>query len=476
MVTGILHASGAWVGHTVGPHPRNPKGFFENEDIRELIVKPVLEAAGVDPLGVDPLPSIAIDYEDAKDMRIAVNRLIANQGYAGGPWAYKDAKLLLQWRAWHAAYPDATWVVCRRDPADIIQSCLTTDFMMQHSRDPEFWAAWSDQYHSLLQSLVEDPVTNTIEVWPDEFFENPSAAEQLVEQLGLDWDAEAFFRFVDPALWKATEGQVALPRIEGANHTDDELRANTEAACRLDLPWMLPVQEHGGTACVVGGGPSMLNTIGNLRKRQKGGARVIAMNGAHDYLIKHNIIPEIAVCMDVRDVNASFYQKPDDRVLYFIASSCHPDVFKALEGYKVIIWHPNQSRDWQIGVMEEYASNKPWSLIGGGGTIGTRALCLLRALGFLDFHLYGMDSCLKGEDHHIYSQPFNDGMQIMEIKTSVSDKVYHCHPWMARQADEFRQFYRILTDQGCRFTPHGKGLLQDICIELNRQTFEGKAA
>ena len=47
---------------------------------------------------------------------------------------------------------------------------------------------------------------------------------------------------------------------------------------------------------------------------------------------------------------------------------------------------------------------------------------------------------------------------------------------MARQADEFRQFYRILTDQGCRFTPHGKGLLQDICIELNRQTFEGKAA
>ena len=39
LIAGLLHQMGMWTGHTVEGAPTNPRGFFENWGIREMIIK-----------------------------------------------------------------------------------------------------------------------------------------------------------------------------------------------------------------------------------------------------------------------------------------------------------------------------------------------------------------------------------------------------------------------------------------------------
>jgi hypothetical protein len=54
MTAGIVHICGAFGGRMSGPTPNNRKGMFENEEVRNQIVKPYLSSIGADPLGQKP--------------------------------------------------------------------------------------------------------------------------------------------------------------------------------------------------------------------------------------------------------------------------------------------------------------------------------------------------------------------------------------------------------------------------------------
>ena len=86
-----------------------------------------------------------------------------------------------------------------------------------------------------------------------------------------------------------------------------------------------------------------------------------------------------------------------------------------------------------------------WYPVPGGSTETTRALCLLRMLGFHKIHSYGFDSCLLPDrEHHAYDQKENDKdlQKTIEIKVGGGtkyEKTFLCAPWHAYQAKDFQQ-------------------------------------
>ena len=110
MTAGIIDLCGAFGGYTLGSSKANKKGFFENGEVRENIIKPFLTLCGADPMGQNPLPDVN-KLLDVANLDEAIQDIYSRQGYTGGPWYYKGAKLCLIWPAIHKAFPDAKWII-----------------------------------------------------------------------------------------------------------------------------------------------------------------------------------------------------------------------------------------------------------------------------------------------------------------------------------------------------------------------------
>jgi len=234
---------------------------------------------------------------------------------------------------------------------------------------------------------------------------------------------------------------------------------NIRENIKLDVPWM----RDGSTSksmILVGGGPSMKFQLPQIRLRRKNG-ELWAMNNTHDFLVERGIIPDYFVMLDARPENVEFVRKPNKKTVYYIASRCDPSVFEALKGFNVVMWH-SYITDAQ-GVDKEAVellNGRPWRMIGGGGTVGLRAMYLGRFLGYKKFHIFGYDSSYENGEHHAYSQSLNDGERILNV--TLGDKTFLCAPWMAQQARDFQSHYIKLLDQGCHIKVYGDGLIPHI--------------
>lgn len=200
LVTGILAICGAWAGNTPAPDPHNRKGTFENVAIRENLIKPYLLMHMADPLGLDPLPTVATDpLIDPCKWREMVNKTIQRQGYDDGPWVLKDAKIALMWRMWADAFPAAKWVLVRREASMAIASCMRAEPMTRRmGHDYQKWAKWADLYRKHLVSITV-PASH---IWPDrDVFGDMSGVQSLVGKLGLTWRPDIVSAFVDDRLF-----------------------------------------------------------------------------------------------------------------------------------------------------------------------------------------------------------------------------------------------------------------------------------
>ena len=158
LMAGILAEHGVFTGDTISPSIDNAKGFFEHKNIREKVIKPILSINGFDPLGVKKLPPIGfspkVANKSGQDLRQIFYKLLKADGYKNDSiWAYKDAKILLMWRMFHEAFPEANWIITKRSTKGFIDSCLRTSFMSQHSTDTEFWGSYSIEMNSRINDL-----------------------------------------------------------------------------------------------------------------------------------------------------------------------------------------------------------------------------------------------------------------------------------------------------------------------------------
>ena len=169
--------------------------LYENLDIRENVIKPYLESMGADRLGQDPLPDIARlpPFKNFREEILKLFHVLPTE-----PFGYKDAKLTLIWPILVEAFPEAKYVIVRRDTEKIIDSCLRTSFMRSH-KDREGWGGWVD--HHLVQFGHIRESVEAMEIWPENYIAKPEAFRAVANFCGLEFDAEKVTKALNMEQW-----------------------------------------------------------------------------------------------------------------------------------------------------------------------------------------------------------------------------------------------------------------------------------
>lgn len=267
-----------------------------------------------------------------------------------------------------------------------------------------------------------------------------------------------------PHVWKVGGGSAAeLEQI--CNTADNQLISNIKYAVKSKLEWVKHNAAHDQTAVIVAGGPSLKATLPELRKIANNSA-VFACNNVAQYLIDHSIPPDFHVMLDARPECIEFIPRCE-HVHCLYASQVDPSVIKRalFKGHQVKLWNP------AIGGIADYLPDDPKFdvLVGGGSTVGLKAIALAFLMGYRKIHLFGFDSCYQDDTHHAYQQPLNDGEKVISI--TVNGQEFKAAPWMVTQAHEFRELApELVVKNGVELNVHGGGLIPYIAHLLNPET------
>lgn len=196
-------------------------------------------------------------------------------------------------------------------------------------------------------------------------------------------------------------------------------------------------------------GPSLADTWRELR------SPIISVSGAHDYLIERGIVPDFHVDCDPRPHKPEMLTKPQKATTYLMASVCHPLFWEALQGRSVRLWHLINGDD--LETVAWVAQNHPVgmkSMIGGGSSVGMRAMNVAAALGYRKFDIHGMD-CSFTEKRHAGA---HTGSQQVETLVKAGNRIFKTTKQMLQAAIEMEHF---LQQQDAEVRFYGDGLMQE---------------
>jgi hypothetical protein len=207
-------------------------------------------------------------------------------------------------------------------------------------------------------------------------------------------------------------------------------------------------------ASIVCYGPSLADTW-KLIKRP-----IVTVSGAHDYLVRRGIVPDFHVDCDPREHKARMLQNPQSKTTYLMATVCHPKYWEVLKGHNVRLWHLINGDDLETvaWVLENHPEGAN-SMIGGGSTVGQRAMNVMAALGYRRFNVHGMD-CSFTTDRH--AGP-HFGKEQAKIFVQAGNRVFQTTRQMLQAAIEMEQF---ITTQDAEVAFFGDGLMQETALQL----------
>lgn len=254
-------------------------------------------------------------------------------------------------------------------------------------------------------------------------------------------------------------------KLDGRVNVEDEvILDNVRSAIRRSLPQIRPQAPNPDRVALVGSGPSLEHTQGELVEAIKDGAKLVTVNGAYQWCLERNLFPKTQVVMDARASNARFVNPPLKGCRYVLASQCAPETFDAVaDRSDVWIFHAAAGATGPMkDLLDEYYLGQ-WYGVGGGVTVITRAISMLRTVGYLRFDLFGVDSCFMNGKHHAFEQPENEKDKAFPFDVCPADapemtKRFYCAPWHAKQIECFLQMIKINGDH-FQLNVHGEGLL-----------------
>jgi hypothetical protein len=258
------------------------------------------------------------------------------------------------------------------------------------------------------------------------------------------------------------------------NTSDDTLLEHIKSAVRRGHPQMRTWPARGDRICLVGSGPSLKDTEEELRQLVWEGAQVVTLNGAYQWCIDHGIQPKTQIVMDARASNARFVDPDVSGCRYVLASQCHPKTWDAVDGRPdVWMWHAVVRKDDAITEFLDAYYLKQWFGIGGGTSVATRALTMLRMAGYLRFDLFGIDCCWMGSSHHAIEQPENAKDQRIAVEVGANDRpetmrTFHAAPWHIKQFEDFCTVLK-LNGQHFHLNIHGDGMLAYLLRTLGQE-------
>lgn len=257
---------------------------------------------------------------------------------------------------------------------------------------------------------------------------------------------------------------VADRMAHGRMNTDAEtILSNIRAAVRRGHPQMKPGPLRPDRVCLVGSGPSLPDTLAELRQLIWDGAALVTVNGAYHWCLAHNLRPQTQIVMDARPMNARFLTPYVPKCNYVLASQCAPTLWDAVASYPdVWIFHAVVKGEEDASPILDayYAGN--WIGTGGGTTVVSRAIHLLRQMGYLRFDLFGVDCSWSGESHHALEQPENAGETYFTVRAGALDRpetmrAFRVSTWMLKQAEDLLTQINV-NGRHFRIAAHGDGL------------------
>lgn len=167
----------------VGPHPSNVLGFFESQTVRHTMQRPYFKKIGFDPLARKNMPT-------AKDIIIDPTWRKRFFQAVPGCTAHKEAKIMLYWEQWHHAFPEAKWVIVRRNREEILESVSKRTSFMKGKLPPAKWEKWIDHHLARMdemKEIVDWRELDTGRLVQGDFKEIRS----IIEWSGLTWTDDA---------------------------------------------------------------------------------------------------------------------------------------------------------------------------------------------------------------------------------------------------------------------------------------------
>ncbi len=279
-------------------------------------------------------------------------------------------------------------------------------------------------------------------------------------------DLLTVIEYVDPTV----KHNMASGRM---NTAEDRILANMASAVRRGhTQWRAgPIRPE--RICLVGSGPSLNTTIDELRQLVWEGATLVTMNGGYHWCIDHGLQPRTQIVMDARPSNARFMNPSVPKCNYVLASQCAPEVFDAVEDRPhVWIFHAVVKDEGATSSLLDTYYQGQWIGIGGGTTVATRAISLLRTAGYIRFDLFGIDCCWSGKGHHAMPQPENARDRRFNVTIGVNgapdtDRTFSLSPWMMKQAEDLLTMMKV-NGRHFTLTPHGDGLFTHALTALGK--------
>lgn len=258
-------------------------------------------------------------------------------------------------------------------------------------------------------------------------------------------------------VWKV--GGASSLQLKVVPNTDDKSIFDNVLANGEKAPWVMQAPKHDQIAVMCGSGPSLAETTEKIKQLHDNGGVVFALNNAAKLLNSAGILADFQVILDARQANASEFLTEQNAKAYLVASQCHPDVLKAVQGRPVALWHPF------IEGIEDLFPKRNMALVGGGTTVGLSGIALAYTMGFRKFALFGYDSSHRGERQHALPQSRTD-VEKWQFDVWVGNRKFRTNAAMGKQAELFEQFARTLTDLDCEIAVYGDGLLPYIAHQM----------
>lgn len=239
--------------------------------------------------------------------------------------------------------------------------------------------------------------------------------------------------------------------------TPAQVEENISAALALDYVRFNKFMKapHDGVISICGSAPSLLWTYEDTE------GDILACNAAHDFLIDRNVIPKYEMLWDADAVINKFFT-PRKGVIYLVASRCHPDVFKRLEGFDVVVWHAGGDECLE-GLLQAAKRIEP--MVNGGSAAVVRGMFVAFAMGYRKMHLFGVDSSYD-ELTHVRKSVVEE----QRLEVNCLGKWFKTTPWLAMQAEDFKIIGPALRDAGAEIVVHGTGLVPTIARDFGFST------
>ncbi|WP_044559297.1 6-hydroxymethylpterin diphosphokinase MptE-like protein [Azospirillum sp. B4] len=235
----------------------------------------------------------------------------------------------------------------------------------------------------------------------------------------------------------------------------DTLRHHIRAALARGLEEVRMGALAGRSARIVANGPSARQAPLSAMD----GRLSVALNGALALFRARGQAPDYFVACDPQALVAEFLADAPPATTYLIASRCHPRVFQALAGRRVLIWHLDEAdAEAEIPTAER---------IGAGLSVTNAALMLLHHMGVRSMDIWGLDCSLAEDGAHHAGQGAVSG-PYQPIR--VGDRLFQSKPAWAAEAQQFLLHLHAIDAE---VTVNGEGMLAAILAEFGRRQAPG---